>query len=303
MTQQKTRPLHPLQKVQQVEVSQTRGPALGNPHYFWMDQRFTMTLECGHQEARVRSNFNSLPAEEFMPKSLRCKECPAAQVPVKEKPTPKHDHLASTLVGSILGIGSGAEQDAALSWVQKHGGWIENETVRAATYGAVAVFLFDTMLDDKTVKHSDELRSTIEAWANNPTADTKGQVRKTSRRLYGAQNSPGNDWYTARALICLGRIPSLGTNSAKGVVEALTWDKTSREGFYERLWAARHKLDRKTLLERMALADPQETQDAREEFAGIWNTQYPQVADHHLPLMMYLLEVFADAKKESNEAL
>lgn len=303
MTAQRTRPLHPLQKVQHVEVSEEQGPALGNPHYFWMARRYTMTLQCGHQQSRVRSNFEDLPAEDFMPKAVRCMECPATEVPVKDKPAPKYDHLASTLVGAILGIGSGKEQDAALSWVQEHGDWITSETARAATYGAVAVFLLDVMLDDKTVRHADTLRKDIETWAHHPTAQTKDQVRKTARRLYNAQKSPGNDWFAARALICLGRIPSMGTNSAEGVVESLTWDRTSREGFYERLWEARYDIDLQTNLLNSRLAavvDLQSVHKALEkskaEFADIWNNQYPKVAEHHLPLLMHLLNIYADAK-------
>lgn len=317
MTARKTRRLYPLRKVQQVTVSEEMGPDLGNPHYFWLDRRYTMTLECGHQQARVKFNHQHLPPEEFMPKSVRCKECRPVSVPLKEKPSPKYDHLASTLVGSILGVGTGDDEDVALAWVQEYGEWIKDEKVRAATYAGVAVFLLDTMLDDKTVRHSDALRSAIVAWAGKPNENTKTKVRKAARRLYGSQHADGNDWLTARALICLGRIAGMGTRSARGVVEALTWDKTSREGFYERLWTARHTLDHQASRGLLVAGLPmdtgdreealrqiaQETQEAREELSRIWHDEYPQVGEHHIPLLMHLLDVFAEARSGAEASL
>lgn len=317
MTASKTRRLHPLRKVQQVTVSEEMGPGLGNPHYFWLDRRYTMTLECGHQQARVKFNHKNLPPEEFMPKSVRCKECRAVSVPVKAKPPPRYDHLASALVGSILGVGNGDDEDEALAWVQEHGEWIEDERSRAATYGAVAVFLLDSMLDgDRTVRHSDALRSAIESWANRPNEKTKVMVRKTARRLYDSQHTEGNDWLTARALICLGRIAGMDSRSARGVVEALTWDKDSREDFYERLWTARHALDHQASRGLLVAGLPmdaadreealrviaEETKGARAELARIWNDEYPQVGSHHIPLLRYLLDVFSDARSRA-EAL
>lgn len=312
MTPQKNeRVLHPLRRVVNIDVSEEMGPDLGNPHYFWLDRRYTMTLECGHQEARVKFNHKRLPPEEFMPKRVRCKACPGMSVPAKKRATPPYDYLASSLVGAIFGVGDGNDEDIALAWVQEHGKWIEDDRHRAAIYGAVAVFLFDAMLDDKTVKRSDALRAAIEAWAADPTDGTKAEVRRAARRVYDTQKADGNDWYTARALICLGRIASMGTASARGVVEALTWDKNSREEFYERLWSARHTMDyqasRQLLVAgvSMDMEDRdealkeviQETESAREELSRIWNDEYPQVGGHHLPLLHYLLEVYAEAKK------
>lgn len=305
--------LHPLRRVTHVDVSEEMGADLGNPHYFWLDRRYTMTLECGHEQARVKFNHEHLSPEEFMPKRVRCKDCPGVSVPVKKRPSPTYDYLASTLVGAIFGVGEDKDEDVALEWVQEHGGWIEEDTIRAATYGAVAVYLLNTMLDDKTVRHSEALRTAIEKWANNPVEKTRFEVRKVARRLYNAQHAEGNDWLTARALICLGRIASLDFRSARGVVEALTWDKNSREDFYERLWSARHSLDhhstqgmlvaglamdvrdREEALKEIALA----TQEARRELARIWDDEYPQVGSHHLPLLLHLLDVFADAKEEA----
>lgn len=313
-----TRGIFPLRKVLEVSVSEEMGEELGSRHYFWMDRRYTMTLECGHQQTRVKANLQHLAPADLLPKSVRCKNCSTVSVPPpKAKPSPKYDHLATTLVGAILGVGGGPEEDRALSWVQEYGGWIANEKVRASVYGAVAVFLLDAMLDDKKVRHSGALRTAIEEWASNPNEATKNAVRKTTRRLYNTQGTPGNDWLAARALICLGRIASLGNQSARGVVEALTWDKTSRVEFYERLWAAHHTVDyqasrgimvaglgiepeeREEALKQIA----QDTRQAREELARIWHDEYPEVGDHHLPLLMYLLRVFSEARDQGETAL
>lgn len=313
-----TRDIFPLRKVLEVSVSEEMGEALGSRHYFWLNRRYTMTLECGHQQARVKANHQHLSPEELMPKSVRCKDCSTVSVPLpKAKPSPKYDHLATTLVGAILGVGGGPEEDKALSWVQEYGGWIDNEQTRASVYGAVAVFLLDAMLDDKVVRHSGALRTAIEDWASNPDDTTKETVRRTARRLYNTQGTPGNDWLAARALICLGRIASLGTQSARGVVEALTWDKTSRVEFYERLWAARHTVDyqasrgiivagllldadeREEALKQVA----QETRDAKAELRRIWHDEYPKVGDHHLPLLLHLLAIYAEARDQGTVAL
>lgn len=311
MTPKKSeRVLHPLRRVVHIDVSEEMGPDLGNPHYFWLDRRYTMTLECGHVEARVKCNHKRLPPEEFMPKRIRCKDCPGVSVPLRKRPAPPYDYLASSLVGAIFGVGNDSDEDIALAWVQEHGRWIEDDRVRASIYGTVAVFLLDAMLDDKTVRYSDTLRSAIQAWASDPTDETKAGVRRAARRVYDTQKTDGNDWYTARALICLGRIASMGTTSAKGVVEALTWDRNSREEFYERLWAARHTMDyqasRQLLVAGVAMdmddrdealkEVARETQESREELSRIWNDEYPQVGGHHLPLLHHLLEVFAEAK-------
>lgn len=309
-TRDKRKIQYPLRRVVHIDVSEEMGAELGNPHYFWLARRYAMTLECEHTQARVKFNHQYLPPEEFMPKRVRCKDCPGMSVPLKNPPPPTYDHLASSLVGAILGVGNDKDEDAALTWVQEHGRWIEDEKVRAATYGAVAVFLFDTMLDDKTVRHAGDLREAIEKWVQSPTERAKKSVRKVARRLYGAQHAPGNDWLTARALICLGRIAGMGSQSASGVVEALTWDKNSREGFYERLWTARHSLDHQAVSGLLVAGLPMEVDDrddalkevargireAREELSRIWNNEYPQVGAHHLPLLLHLLEVYADAK-------
>lgn len=69
-----------------VSVSEEMGPELGKPHYFWMDRRYTMSLECGHQQAHIRSNFNYLPPEELMPERVRYKDYPPRQIVSKAKP-------------------------------------------------------------------------------------------------------------------------------------------------------------------------------------------------------------------------
>lgn len=317
-TQGKTRRIHPLRRVEHIDVSEEMGADLGNPHYFWLDRRYTMTLECGHEQARVKFNHEHLPPEEFMPKRVRCKDCPRVSVPTRKRPSPKYDHLASTLVGAILGASdSGDDEGIALAWVQEEGTWIEDERVRARTYGSVALFLLDTMLDDKTVRYSSALRNSIEEWAHDPKDRTKSKTRKNARRLYNAQHAPGNDWLAARALICLGRITSMGSQSARGVVEALTWDRESREGFYERLWMARYRVDTHApmgLLVAGVEADPgdreerlreisESMREAREELSRVWHEEYPEVGVHHLPLLMHLLEVFSEGKQEARESL
>lgn len=310
MTARRTRLIHPLRRVVHIDVSKEMGADLGNSHYYWLSRRYTMTLECGHRDARIKANFDRLPPMELLPKSVRCKACPGVSVPLRGRPSPKYDHLASVLVGAVLNVGNGNDEDFALAWVREHGAWIENEKVRAAAYGAVAVFLLDAMLDEKTVKHSGALRSAIEHWAHSPSPKRKNEVRRVARRLYDTQNADGNDWLTARALICLGRIASMGRHSAKGVVEALTWDENSREGFYERLWTARHTLDHQSsrgfLVAGLAMGVEEreealreiarEAEEAKERLVRIWYEEYPDVGAHHLPLLLRLLEVFAEAK-------
>lgn len=314
-----TRQIHPLRTVKAITVSKEMGKDLGHRSYFWLSRRYTMTLDCGHEQSRVSSNFHHLPPEKLMPKKVRCTTCPTVSVPQSApKAPPKYDHLASTLAGSILGASSEPQdENRTLSWVLEHGPWIDDPQVRAATYGAVALYTFDTMLDHKTVKHSTALRAAITTWANNPTADTKAEVRKATRRLYNTQNDKGNDWYTARALICLGRIASLGTQSAKGIVEALTWDKTSREGFYERLWEARHLMDHHSAIayraaglnidpderERYMAQTAQDALDAKAELSRIWHDEYPKVGSHHLPLLLRLLDIYSEAKQQAQAAL
>lgn len=313
MPKRKRKILHPLRRVVEIDVSEEMGAELGNPHYFWLDRRYTMTLECGHVQARVRYNPDHLPPAEFMPKRVRCKVCPGVSVPVKERPAPTYDHLASALVGSILGVGTEADEDIALGWVREHGKWIEPQAVRAATYGTVAVYLLDTMLDGRTVRHAEVLRETILKWSRRPNEKTRAQVRKVARRLYNVQHAEGNDWFTARALVCLGRIASMDHRSARGVVEALTWDRNTREGFYERLWTARHYLDHQStqgLLvaglemdmgerEEALREIAEEAQEAKKELLRIWHDEYPQVGSYHLPLLLHLLSVFETAKQDA----
>lgn len=309
----KRKTLHPLRNVVHIDVSEEMGSELGSPRYFWLDRRYTMTLECGHQQTRVKFNHENLPPAEFMPKRVRCKDCPGVSVPIKERPTPTYDHLASALVGSILGVGGETDEAIALEWVQEHGRWIESQTERAATYGTVATYMLDTMLDGRTVKHSEVLREAITKWARTPNEKTRNEVRRVARRLYNVQHAAGNDWFTARALICLGRIATMDHRSARGIVEALTWDRNSREGFYQRLWTARHHLDhhsvqgllvaglemdvdeREDALREIA----QETMTAKDELSRIWHDEYPQVGSHHLPLLIHLLSVFEEAKAEA----
>ena len=87
--------LHPLRRVVHIDVSDEVGEELGDPRRFWLDRRYTMALECGHQQSRIKYNHKRLPPEEFMPKRVRCKDCPGMSVPVKERPSPAYDHLAS----------------------------------------------------------------------------------------------------------------------------------------------------------------------------------------------------------------
>lgn len=290
-----TREVHPLRRVTVVDVSEEMGTALGNPHYFWMARRYTMTLECGHTEARVSSNFEQVKPEELMPKKVRCKECPPKRVPVRDKSNPKYDHVASALTAALLGAGKESERNEALDWVSKNGSWIDDDAERALVYGQVALGVFDVMMDGRTVKHSGLLRSDIEAWHREPSVTHRELVRRTSRRLYSAQHAQGNDWFAARALVCLGRVASMGKHSSSGIVEALTWDQQSREGFYERMWAARHAFDASTIVP--SLRDGQ--QEAHDNMIRIWDEEYPQVGDHHVPLLLHLTDVYTRSRISS----
>lgn len=312
-TPQTRRIVKPLRSVEAITVSDKRGRALGNPHFFHMTQEYTLTLECGHQQVRYSCNFDNLNPEELMPKHVRCLDCRGHRSISrhKPKPPPKYDRMASALAAALLKICEDHEQDAVLTWVATHGRYISEDTARARIHGGIALETLDVMVDGRTVKHSDELRDAIEVWAQNPTPGTKDTVRKVSRRLYNSQHAPGNDWFAARALICLGRIASMGSLSADGVIEALTWDRQSRAGFYERLFAAREQLDRSRLLgvtvaEADAPADSRDegmrqtgslAQEALDELDRVWKDEYPTVGAHHAPMLWHLLDVYAESAR------
>lgn len=308
MTQK--RQLHPLRTVEAIEVSNEMGPEeLGNPHLFWMARRYTMSLECGHQDARISCNFHHLEPEDLMPKRVRCKECPAESVPVRTKAAPKHDNLATALTGALLGIATEDEQGPILNWFQAHGAWIVNEEQRARVYGAVALAAFDMMAEGRTVKHSSDLRTSIELWSAEPSEENREQVRTIARRLYKAQHAPGNHWFSARALVCLGRVASMSKHSSSGLIEALTWDEKSREGFYADLLAARREFDRAAHLavlsvtveddsrirEHMLTDSVRSRITARDKMAKIWNERYPQISAHHAPALFRLLSAYSHA--------
>lgn len=309
--QMKTRDVFPLRQVNDIDVSEKMGTEL-NPHYFWKTREYTLTLDCGHSEVRTSCNFEHLEVRELMPKKVRCKKCEPKVVLVRKKMNPKYDHVASALAGAILDIGDEGERDKALDWVADNGRWIEDDTQRARTYGRIALSVFDVMMTDRTVKHSDSLRSAVIEWMNDPTDDTKEAVRKVSRRLYSAQHAPGNDWFAARALVCLGRITSMGKHSSSGIIEALTWDNESREDFYKHLFQARHKLDvsDQSSIRSLTISDDveersrvfesavQKRESALKEMNRIWDEEYPSVGQHHLALLFHLMNVYNTAEQD-----
>lgn len=298
------RDVHPLRTVESIDVSEAQGPELGNPHYFHMDKRYTMTLECGHTQARVSSNFEHLKPADLMPKRVRCKECQPHQVPVREKANPQYDHLAAALAKTITAIDPDVP---VIEWVRENGTWIADEKLRARVYGTAALAVFDAMMADRTVKHSQDLREAIQVWMDAPTAGNKDSLRKIARRVYSAQHAPGNDWFAARALVCLGRVAGMSHAAATGIVESLTWDRHSREGFYDRLFAARAKLDSAALrsVTTSIIADgspiaaqkADEAEAALENLTEIWETEYPQPAEHHLPMLLHLCSVVTEMCK------
>lgn len=228
---QKTRSLHPLKRVEHIDVSREMGPEeLGNPHYFWMTRHYTMHLECGHRETRAGCNFHYLPAEDFMPKRVRCKECPPKQVPVRPKVNPAYDHLAAELTKAVCAVGSGEDEQTALEWVESNGSWIESDADRAHIYAAVALHVFDDLVPDPVDERVIDLRQSIVDWSKNPTEEAKTRVRKCARRVYRKQKDLIIPWLSVRAIICLGRIASINRASAKGIIESLTWSKEDREG-------------------------------------------------------------------------
>lgn len=304
------RSLHPLRKVISIAVSDEMGMDLGSPRYSWLARRYTLDLECGHKQVRIGSNVNNLPPSEFMPKSVRCKDCRPMSVPSKARTHPKHDYLGNALSTAIQSVGTDMEREAAHAWVESHGGWVEDKADRAFVYASVAVFLLDMYLLGEQVRHAPDLRAAIVGWAHKPSKATKDRVRKIARRTYNAQHTAGNDWYTTRAVICLGRVASLGPVSANGIIESLTWDEASRGEFYSRLMEAQDRLDHERatgFLLAGAPGDPwaregelerssQAAQAAREDFERIWSEEYPRIAEHHLPLLLHLLYVYEQAR-------
>ena len=307
--------MHPLRRVTQVDVSEEMGGDLGT-HYFWMSRRYTMTLECGHQQARIGCNFHHLAPGDFMPKQVRCGQCPPKKVKSKHKPkqSPKYDEIAAALAASLIRLDPERE-DGLLTWIATFGHRIEDPATRDYVHGSVALRFLDAVTEKTPVIHAAHMRAALTTWMHTPSAETKDALRKAIRRLYSAQHqndaTPGG-WFAARSLIAVGRITGRAPANAKGILDAVTWDKDSRAPFYDRLWSTRRALDvsRMRVLAHLPDADDGDCrravldeQEAGEALETIWEGEMPELGRHHIGILLLLLDVFATARLDKEHQL
>lgn len=313
----RTKTLYPLQKVETVDVSKEWGPELGNPHLFWLARQFTLKLECGHTDVRVK-NVRSLDETlGRLPKRIRCKSCPGEtrEAAIAPNPVPERDPFAVTLVTAALRHDA-EHQDELLTWANVYTRWIPDDGLRAGARASVALTLIDGYLPlahyGKDWVQGLRLREAITAWAENPTDGNRAAVPAAAKRAYGAQLSQRvgverfesetahTAWFARRGIIAAAGIASTAPgHPADAILESITWDQKVRRNFYAGLRAKREGAN--------ALADQEiayaeagypglgseSTEQAWSEMQRFYHDNYPTVDVTLAPIMRVLLEVYA----------
>lgn len=320
-----TREIWPLRRVGHVEASQKRGKDL-NPHYFWLAREFSLHLECGHVDVRVknvtamRSATTTAGIIASFPQRVRCSQCPPKTVstrPAPHQPDPPFDPIAGALAATAMRLVPD-RQDDLLAWVARYGRWLSDESQRSRAHGAVALHLIDTYTP--TAESFDlnpsragwpqahAVREAVARWAHDPTGANRTAVQRAARRAYDGQNTRrlDNNWIARRGIIAAAKVSSKTPHNVEGILEAITWDHQTRTSFYDQLWDLRHELDRVRATEvetplpaengplgawtRAAFAQREST--LIENLHNLYDQGYPAAEIQHLPLMLACIDAY-----------
>jgi hypothetical protein len=279
------------------------GASLGS-HLFWLARRFTMTLECGHDQRRIRCAFDFSNPERLdppLPARVRCSECPATPSrgggPKPKKP-PVYDPMIAALVTAMHKVDP--RQESLLDWIQIYGRYVADDAWRARAYAAMACRAIDEYLPLTGNPAADGVRAAIAAWSADPSVELRAVVRTATRRLYGSQRS-GGDWCAHRGIISAATIISPAPHNIAGILDCLTWDFGTRATYYCRLWDLRFQHDAVRKHEAEAfLADDPETISAANaraqaimaEAAVVMRETWPTLDNKHLGLATELLAAY-----------
>lgn len=330
-TDAERRLVRPLRAVESVTLTSERAADLG-PHQFWLARRYVLSLECGHQQSRIRNAFDGPdPAllQPPLPKKVRCESCPSA--PTRSRPAPPRnaptfDPLAVGLFRAMVQADPSQEDDA-LHWVCtcRH---LAEPREHAAVYGAVGLALFDRYLVDDDHRGTAEpvaaLRRALVRWADDPSADTRAALSVARRRLYDHQHRVGLTWTSVRGILeAANAAASPPTLAVNGILRGITWDRVTREPLHSRAHLARWWLDAVAhsitdpTLERHgpgthgAVADPGSVRaqrqaelrradiELRQALSGLKNVP---VGPQHVPVLASLIAAYGRAAPHMGEA-
>src|SRR5262249_19640050 len=160
-----------------------------------------------------------------LPKNVRCSGCrpvPSRGRARRRKPDPVFDPVVGNLVAAMCRADP-SRQDTLLRWVDRYGRYVPDEARRGRAYAAVALRVIGTYLPDTTNPHARAVRAAVARWSEEPTGENRVEIRRATRRLYGAQHRDG-DWYAHRGIIEGSKITSPFPHNVRGALNSPTWD-------------------------------------------------------------------------------
>lgn len=125
------------------------------------------------------------------------------------------------------------------------------------------------------------------AWANDPSSENAGTVRVESRRAYGSQSArrTGRNWLARRGIIAAAKIASGPPYDTKGILESLSWHRSTRQAHYASLFSLRSELG-----SLHADAEKKILAEMDEKFANL-----QELGQDHLPALLDCLAVYEHA--------
>jgi hypothetical protein len=195
-------------------------------------------------------------------------------------------------------------QDDLLDWATRHGRYVADPLRRARAYGALACVALDAYLPDTLHPAATAVRSAVEVWASDPSAENRAQVRRKVRRLYRSQHSKDGSWYAHRGIIDAAGIASPYPHNVRAVVKSPTWDSVTRAEFYARLWDLRDRFDSsqaRTVLSlligehELAHRHATDAQALQAELSTAFRTRQPVIGPQHADLASAMLTAYQRA--------
>jgi hypothetical protein len=304
-TTQETKKLAPLHDVLRVEVSERRGKEI-NVHCFWMAREFVMILACGHTQTRVKNAYSDMDRViASLPSRTRCNDCTPITVvvhPRNAKSLPEHNPVAVALAQALV-RSDPAEEKFADEWVRTNGGYIFDDHMRARSQGTLALKVIDHYASEENAHPKIfDVREAVQEWVDQPTPAKRTAVSRAARSLYGSQKRRG-EWYSNRGVIAAASATGTPTRAASALIEALTWDATTRSARYAELWSLRYALDSTASLSiddpsspsLISLANQQE-----EDLRKAVNSEV-KVAAHHKQLILDLMALLENTLQGDSE--